>query len=142
ITGTAKQGQTLTEVHGSWTNSPTSFSYQWLQCNGEGTLASCTPRSEEPREGNEAAERDAGHTLRVEETASNAGGPSELTAISEDTAVVPLVPTILKAPTINGEARQGQTLTEVHGEWTNEPTSFSYQWLQCNGEGTLASCTL
>ena len=33
ITGTAQQGQTLTEAHGTWTNSPTGFTYQWQQCD-------------------------------------------------------------------------------------------------------------
>src|ERR1700738_4748632 len=43
-------------------------------------------------------------------------------------------------PTITGTAQQGQTLTEHHGSWTHEPTSYSYQWLQCDnlGGGCLA----
>src|SRR5207302_10125577 len=49
--------------------------------------------------------------------------------------VVPPVPTNVKPPTITGTAQQSQTLTEVHGEWTNSPTSFAYQWQQCDGSG-------
>jgi hypothetical protein len=30
VTGTAAQGSTLTVTNGTWTNSPTSYSYQWL----------------------------------------------------------------------------------------------------------------
>src|SRR6202035_4525956 len=72
----------------------------------------------------------------VEETATNAGGSGKAT--SEATAIVlPLAPTLLKAPAISGEARQGTTLTEHSGEWTHNPTGFTYQWLQCNAEGTL-----
>src|SRR6185436_3257797 len=43
ISGTAQQGQTLTESHGTWTNSPTSFSYQWQRCDSAG--ANCAPIS-------------------------------------------------------------------------------------------------
>ena len=41
ISSVAQQGQTLTEHNGSWTNSPTSFAYRWLQCDSLG--ASCLP---------------------------------------------------------------------------------------------------
>src|SRR6185436_2048036 len=43
ISGTAQQGQTLTESHGTWTSNPTGFAYQWLQCDGEGN--GCQPIS-------------------------------------------------------------------------------------------------
>src|SRR5947199_189779 len=36
ISGTAKVGATLTTSDGMWSNSPTSFAYQWLRCNGGG----------------------------------------------------------------------------------------------------------
>src|SRR5205807_1830908 len=135
ITGTAKQGQTLTEVHGTWTNSPTSYAYQWLQCNGVGSRESGRPTSRATKQTYEVAEGDVGHKLRVEETASNAGGAGKA-ATSEATAVVLLaVPVSTAPPTITGEARQGQTLTEHNGTWTNSPTSYSYQWLQCSALG-------
>jgi subtilisin family serine protease len=141
VSGTAQQGQTLTEEHGTWSNNPTGFTYQWLQCNSEGTLASCTAISSATNQTYVPVEGDVGHRLRVQETASNGGGSSEA-AVSEATAVVaPPVPTIVAPPTISGEARQGKALIEHHGEWTNNPTGFTYQWLQCNSEGTLASCT-
>ena len=46
--------------------------------------------------------------------------------------VVGAVPVDLTAPTISGSAEKGQTLVEGHGTWTNEPTSYEYQWLRCN----------
>src|SRR5205807_1091946 len=141
ITGEARQGQTLTEHNGTWTNSPTSFSYQWLQCSALG--GSCLPISGATKQTYVPALGDVGHTLRVEETASNAGGAGKSGRAEWTASVTPEVggASNTSPPTITGTAKQGQTLTEVHGSWTNSPTSYAYQWLQCNGEGTLASCT-
>jgi hypothetical protein len=137
ITGTAQQAQTLTEHHGEWKNSPTGYAYKWLQCNSAGEV--CAPIAGAESSTYTVQEGDVGHRLRVQETASNAGGAGA-PAISEATEVVtPPVPTIVSPPTITGEARQGQVLTEHHGEWKNNPTGYGYHWLQCNslGEGCL-----
>src|SRR5205807_1978276 len=135
ITGTPKQGQTLTEVHGTWTNSPTSYAYQWLQCNSEGTLASCTPISGATKQEYVPGEGALGHELRVEETASNAGGAGRAAPADATAVVHRRPPASTSPPTIMGPPQQGQTLTEMHGEWTNSPTSYAYQWLQCDSEG-------
>jgi hypothetical protein len=42
-------------------------------------------------------------------------------------------------PTIEGTPRDNQTLTAGNGQWLNNPTSFSYQWLRCNSSG--GSCS-
>ena len=49
------------------------------------------------------------------------------------------VPVNTAAPTITGTAQQSQTLTEHNGTWTNEPTSYSYQWQRCDTTG--ANCS-
>ena len=36
LSGTPTQGQLLTESHGSWSNSPTGYSYQWQDCDSAG----------------------------------------------------------------------------------------------------------
>src|SRR5205823_5528805 len=126
ISGTAQQGQTLTESHGSWTNNPTSFSYQWLQCNSEG--AGCQPISGATNQTYVVGAGDVGHRLKVSETASNARGSSPPPPSAARAVVLPPAPTNTTPPTISGTAQQGQTLTEAHGTWTNNPTSFSYQW--------------
>ena len=85
ISGVAEQGQTLTEEHGEWTNDPTSFSYQWESCDSAG--AECEPIEGATSRTYLLAPQDVGHTIRVQETASNeagSGGP----ATSDATAVV------------------------------------------------------
>src|SRR5207302_10360346 len=73
ISGTPQQGQTLTESHGTWTNEPSSYSYQWQQCDALGN--SCLPISGATSQAYVPGAADVGHTIRVQETASNAGGP-------------------------------------------------------------------
>ena len=138
ITGTAQQGQTLTEVHGTWTNSPTSYAYQWLRCESNGS--GCAAISGATAQTYVLAAADVGHTLKVQETASNPEGASSPATSSATAVVLALAPVNTLPPTITGTAQQGQTLTEVHGTWTNSPTSYAYQWLRCesNGSGCAA----
>jgi RHS repeat-associated protein len=85
ISGTDEEGQTLTEEHGSWTGHPTSFTYQWESCNGTG--GECAPIEDATSQTYALGPQDVGHTIRVQETASNEAGSSE-PATSEPTAVV------------------------------------------------------
>jgi hypothetical protein len=137
ITGTPQQGQVLTEVHGSWTNEPTSYKYQWLQCSSLGEA--CLPIPAATGQSYVPVLGDVGHTIKVEETAANAGGSSSATsaatAVVAPATIPPPPPASTSPPAITGTPQQGQVLTEVHGSWTNEPTSYKYQWLQCSSLG-------
>ncbi len=72
ISGTAEAGQTLTSSTGTWTGSPTEFSYQWQQCEASGK--SCSGITGATGSSYALASRDVGHTIRVVVTATNAGG--------------------------------------------------------------------
>jgi hypothetical protein len=48
-------------------------------------------------------------------------------------------PTVRATPTIQGEAREGKTLTATRGEWGGKsPMRFAYQWRRCQRDG--ANC--
>lgn len=44
-------------------------------------------------------------------------------------------PANVSAPAISGTAEQGQTLSVSHGDWSNDPTTFSEQWTLCATSG-------
>ena len=133
VTGTAQEGKTLTAHAGTWEHTPTKTKLQWVQCDGAGM--GCSTITGAQGETYTPTLQDVSHTIRVEETAENAGGPS-LPAPSAAIAVVTIaVPVNLTAPKIAGSAEKGQTLVESHGTWTNEPTTYTYKWERCNGAG-------
>jgi len=80
ISGTATEGQTLTTSNGSWSNAPTSYTYQWQDCNGAGQ--SCTNVSGATTSSYGLAAADVGHTIRVVVTATNSGGSTPVTSAS------------------------------------------------------------
>jgi subtilisin family serine protease len=85
ISGTAQSGQTLSSTTGSWSESPSGYSYQWQRCNSTG--ASCSLISGATTQAYTLGSPDVGSTLRVAVTASNSAG-SSAPASSTQTAVV------------------------------------------------------
>lgn len=76
ISGTAKQGQILSVSNGSWTGSPTGFSYQWKSAGSNvGTNANTYT----------IAAGDVGNTITCTVTASNAGGSASATSAATGT---------------------------------------------------------
>lgn len=76
---------------------------------------------------------DIGSTIRVQVTATNAGGSTP--ASSAATAVVGILANT-GAPTISGTAVVGQLLTGSRGSWSGAtPITYAYQWLRCDASG-------
>jgi hypothetical protein len=122
IAGIAQVGQTLTASPGAWTNTPTTYTYQWSRAGtpiGGATSSTYVPVS-----------ADVGNTLTVSVIATNSGGSSFAATSVASATVIPAqaVPVNTALPTISGTAQVGQTLTATTGTWTNSPTSFTYQW--------------
>jgi hypothetical protein len=137
ISGTASQGQMLTETNGSWSNSPTSFGYQWEDCDSSGNA--CSAITGATAQTYTLAAADVGSTIRVVEAASNAAGAGSPASSVHTAVVLPLPPSSTGGPGISGTVTQGQTLTETHGAWSNSPTSFGYQWEDCDSSGNACS---
>ncbi len=138
ITGTAAVGQTLTASNGTWNNAPTSYAYQWLRCNGGGN--SCVNVANGTQKTYTLVGADAGHTMRVRVTATNADGSA--TAESDNTATVAAAtssaaPKNTAAPAVSGTPRVGQTVTTDDGSWSGAPTSFTYQWQRCDADNLI-----
>ena len=85
ISGTAQVGQTLTEGHGTWVPSGSTYGYQWESCDSSGSA--CSPIAGATSQTYPVTSADAGHTLAVQETASQSGASSS--ASSAPTGVVP-----------------------------------------------------
>jgi hypothetical protein len=134
ISGTVKQGSTLTADNGSWTGGARSFAYQWQRCDASGnncqSLAGANAKTYVP------TASDVGNTLVVLVTATNPSGSA--TANSKPTVVVsgPNGPVVTAPPTISGTAAVGQVLTGSQGTWSGGVTGYSYQWQRCDAVGT------
>lgn len=132
ISGTARQGQTLTATNGTWSGlTPMGYRYQWQRCNASGS--SCGSISKATNQNYVASSGDVGRTLRVEVTASNADGKSQaLSAATATIATLGSVPANTKQPNPSGSAQEGQTVTVDSGTWSGlAPITFTYQWQSC-----------
>jgi hypothetical protein len=133
VSGVAEQGQTLTASTGQWTASPTSYAYRWEDCNtaGEG----CSGIDGATSSSYELVSTDVGHRIRVLVSASNAGGSANASSEATGTVVAEKAPANKALPKITGTAKEGQALHASEGSWTGSPTSYGYQWEDCNTSG-------
>jgi hypothetical protein len=140
ISGTPTVGQTLTASEGTWSNTPTSFAYQWLRCNGGGN--GCADVANGTQKTYTLVGADAGRTMRVRVTATNTDGSNS--AQSAQTAAVAAAtasaaPKNTAPPTVSGTPKVGQQLSADPGSWSGSPTSFAYQWQRCDAD--VAACS-
>lgn len=84
ISGIPTEGQVLVVSNGTWTESPTSYTYQWQDCKGSGN--NCASISGASSGSYTIQAGDGGDTLRAVVTATNLGGSAS--ASSAQTAVV------------------------------------------------------
>ena len=97
ITGELTAGEELTAEEGSWTNSPTSYAYQWQRCDID--AIACGPISGATGKTYGVRNADVGFRLRVEVTAKNANGSGS--ALSNPSSIAaPSVPITNARPTV------------------------------------------
>jgi hypothetical protein len=137
ITGTARDGETLTAADGVWAGpGPITYAYAWGRCDRSfedcDFIDGATERTFTIRSA------DVGYRLWVRVTASNTGGSAE--AFSSETGlVVARAPNNVLLPAVDGEARLGSILVARPGSWLGTaPISYTYQWQAC--DATLTNC--
>lgn len=118
VTGTTTEGQALSTTNGTWSNSPTSYGYQWKR---DGSWILGATASTYTLTG-----ADVGALITCTVTAFNADGAGQATSNAVG-PIVSLAPTYVSGASITGVTTQGQTLTAVPGTWTGTP-SYAYQW--------------
>jgi subtilisin family serine protease len=79
ISGTPQDGQTLSASSGTWSGSPTSFTYQWQRCGSTGTA--CGDVSGASSATYALTPSDVGLTVRVVVTATNSGGSTSAASL-------------------------------------------------------------
>jgi hypothetical protein len=144
ISGSVVVGQTLTADPGSWTNSPTGYGYQWLQCDSGG--ASCVAISGAAASTYVLVRADLGKTIRVTVTASNDAGSSAPATSNQTVKVAGTLPQNTSAPTfspMSGLAAGATTVTVTsNGTWSGvpTPTQWAYQWQSCTAPSDGSTC--
>ena len=109
VTGTVATGQTLTTSNGTWTNSPTGFSYAWQDCATDGT--DCSNIVGATLSTYTVASGDAEHTITAVVTAANTSGSASASA-----SPLPLI------DEFNGSSVQTNlwTVMDQQGDTSNE----------------------
>src|SRR2546426_10172792 len=79
ISGTPELGQTLTTNGGVWSGSPTSFTYQWRNCDANG--ANCSDIAGAKSKTYTLQQADVGNTVRIRVTAINSDGSASSTSV-------------------------------------------------------------
>ena len=137
ISGTARDGQTLTVDNGTWTGTPRSPTPTSGAAATPPARTAPTSRARRARRTRSAA-ADVGATIRAVVTATNAAGATAATA-PQSATVAPAAPVNTAAPALAGTERDGETLTVDRGRWTGTPTiAYAYQWRRCDTSG--ANC--
>jgi hypothetical protein len=137
ITGLARTGETLTTSNGTWTGTPSSYSYQWQRAATSGgvysNIASATNSTYV------VSDTDAGYFIKSAVIATNGVGSSSAAVSTETAAVIDIAPINRAIPVVTGTARTGSTLTSSSGTWASSPTSYSYQWQRAATSGGVYS---
>jgi GH25 family lysozyme M1 (1,4-beta-N-acetylmuramidase) len=99
ILGTAQNGQILTSSVGTWSGSPTKFTYRWRRCHTGGASCIAIPHAVGPRR--TLTPDDIGSTLSLVVTATSKGGASSATTAATDIVVAaPLPPVSIGTQTV------------------------------------------
>lgn len=132
VTGTAKVGGVLTASTGTWSETPTSYAYQWY-AGGTAVAGATSSHFAVPASL-------LGKTVTVTVTARRTGAPDARGTSAAVTIAQGAAPKSVVAPRITGTARVGAKLTAGAGAWLPAPTSYTYRWY-ANGTAISGATT-
>jgi len=138
VSGEDLEGYDLTGDPGSWSGYPSSYAYQWLDCDSAGQ--NCTPVDGATSELYTVQASDADRTIALKVTATTAAGLSA-SAVSAPTGTMIGLPVRLTAPKLSDDAPTvGETLTVTAGDWRPATAQVDYSWQDCDPDSL--NCTL
>jgi hypothetical protein len=126
ITGTARTGTTLTASNGSWTGSPTSYTYQWKRANTVG--GSYSDIASAVNSTYVSTDSDIGKYIKVAVSAINSAGTSAAVLSAATSAVVDLADSVVPTTTSPAATATGFTFTI-----SNYLSSYTYALTTSNG---------
>jgi hypothetical protein len=132
ISGTARLGQVLTAVPGTWGPGAVGLTYQWYR--GTAAIAGATATTYK------LVAADVGKAISVRVTGAKTG----YATTSKKSAATPPVLDVLTAtpvPTITGTAKVGQKLTAKPGSWGPAPVALTYHWYRSGSTISGATST-
>jgi hypothetical protein len=132
VSGSLTEGGTLSTTNGTWTGSPTGYTYQWHN-SSTGNISGATSSTYVTQS------TDLTDNIYCIVTATNAAGSTNANSNTVG-PIVPPVPVNSVAPVVSGSLTQGSTLTTTNGTWTNSPTSYHYQWYN-SSTGAISGAT-
>ena len=114
-------GTVITSTAGSWTSSPTDFSYDF-RANGVSVQSGTNNQYT-------VASGDVTKTIVCRVTATNVAGSTNADSAATSAVLAPPpVNSVLPVITYSSPINWGQTLTCSTGTWSNSPSSYSYNW--------------
>ncbi|MFB9576697.1 hypothetical protein [Streptomyces yanii] len=120
IAGTVRVGTGLVARTGTWTPTPTSYTYQW-RLDGVAipgaTASSYVPTASQ-----------LGKKLSVAVTAHLTRAPSRTATSAATTVALGVAPKATTPPALGATPRVGTRVYAKAGVWTPTPTSYTYQW--------------
>jgi hypothetical protein len=139
VTGSAVQGTQLTATAGTWSGSGTiTYAYQWYRCDVGG--AHCSSIHGATAGKYRLVPQDVSHTIGLAVTAIDTAGKASAYASLLGPVAAPGASLIATAqPTISGTIAISKTLSVSTGNWSPEPTAYSYAWQRCNANGRICA---
>jgi hypothetical protein len=135
ISGNTVVGDQLQTTNGTWTNTPSSFTYQWQDCTSS-AATTCSNVASGGTSGTYTLQSsDLGSYVIVVVTAHNAAtttgtatGAPVMGPVTNPAPPPPTAPKNTAPPTITGTLASGRTVTCSPGSWSPAATSYTYSW--------------